>query len=127
MEELKAGLSYTSETVVSDANSANAVGSGLLDVFATPSMIALMENAAANAVAPCLQAGANTVGTEICVAHSKASPIGAKITATATLTAVDGRKLSFEVVASDNDGEIGRGTHTRFVIDTEKFMNRLKK
>jgi Predicted thioesterase len=123
--ELKEGMSYSSEVVVSDANSAKHWGSGELDVFATPAMVALMENAAMNAVAPALEPGGDTVGTAVNINHTKATGLGDTVRATAVLKEVDGRKLVFEVRAADSKGEIGSGTHTRFVVDREKFLGRL--
>ena len=123
---LKEGLEYTSEVVVNKANCASAVGSGGLDVFATPSMVALMENAAMNAVAPHLAEGQTTVGTQITTSHIKASALGATITATAILTAVDGRSLTFAITARDGENIIGEGVHTRFVVDRERFLSKLK-
>lgn len=123
---LKEGLKYTSKLVVTPAVCASAVGSGGLDVFATPSMVALMENAAMNAVAPFLPEGTTTVGSEINTTHVKPSPLGAEIQATATLIAVEGRKLMFNVEAFDGDVIIGKGTHTRFIVDVERFMAKLK-
>ena len=120
------GLSYTSTTIVSNTNTALTLGSGDMDVFATPAMVALMENAAMNAVAPHLEQGQTTVGTEISTTHIKASALGATITATAILTAVDGRKLTFSVTAREGDTLIGTGTHTRFVVDRERGMSKLK-
>jgi predicted thioesterase/RimJ/RimL family protein N-acetyltransferase len=116
------GKSATVTTIVSEDNTAKAVGSGSLDVFATPMMIALMERAACE----CLSSGdeQTSVGTAINIEHTAASPLGAEITASATITAVDGRKIEFEVVASDGKGEIGRGTHTRFIVDGERFMTK---
>lgn len=123
--ELKTGLSYTSEVVVSDANSAKHWGSGALDVFATPAMVALMENAAMNAVKAYLPEGGDTVGTAVNISHVKATGLGDTVRATAILKEIDGRKLVFEVTASDSKGEIGNGTHTRFIVDREKFLSRL--
>lgn len=123
---LKEGLKYTSKVVVTEAVCASAVGSGGLDVFATPSMVALMENAAMNAVAPFLPEGSTTVGSEISTTHVKPSPLGAEIQATATLTAVEDRKLTFDVEACDGNGTIGKGTHVRFIVDVERFMSKLK-
>ena len=123
---LKEGLKYTSKAVVTEAVCASAVGSGGLDVFATPSMVALMENAAMNAVAPFLPEGSTTVGSEISTTHVKPSPLGAEIQATATLTAVEGRKLTFDVEACYGNGTIGKGTHVRFIVDVERFMSKLK-
>lgn len=119
------GLTYTSTTVVDNSNTAKVLGSGDMDVFATPAMVALMENAAMNAVAPHLEVGQTTVGTKISTSHIKASALGATITATAVLTAVDGRCLTFEIIARDGENTIGEGTHTRFVVDRERFLAKL--
>ena len=110
---------------VTKENGASSMGSGTLDVFATPSMIALMENAACKAIEKFLKEGESTVGTGIDVKHTKATPLGDEVTATATLTAVEGRKLTFEVTASDSVGEIGKGLHERFIINIEKFLSKL--
>ncbi len=123
---IEVGLKGRNETVVTEANTAAAVGSGLVPVFATPYMIALMEGAAVNAVLPCLAADEGTVGTHLDVSHSAATPIGMKVWAEATLTAVEGKKLTFEVAAFDECGEIGRGTHERFVIKPEKFLAKVQ-
>lgn len=123
---MNTGYSYTSTTVVNNNNTAKALGSGDMDVFATPAMVALMENAAMNAVAPHLEEGQTTVGTQISTSHIKASALGATITATAVLTAVDGRSLTFEITARDGENVIGEGTHTRFIIDRERFLSKLK-
>ena len=120
------GLTYTSTTVVNNNNTAKALGSGDMDVFATPAMVALMENAAMNAVAPHLEEGQTTVGTQISTSHIKASALGATITATAVLAAVDGRSLTFEITARDGENIIGEGVHTRFIIDRERFLSKLK-
>lgn len=123
---LKEGLEYTSEVVVAPANCASAVGSGGLDVFATPSMVALMENAAMNCVAHCLPEGSTTVGSEINTTHIKPSALGATIKAVAQLVAIEGRKLQFKVEAYDGEECIGKGTHVRFIVDAERFMAKLK-
>ena len=122
---LKEGLSYTSRVEVALGNCAVTLGSGDLEVFATPAMVALMENAAMNAVAEALPEDSTTVGAAMNTSHIKPSGIGAEVSATATLTSVEGRKLTFEVVASDNEGVIGEGTHVRYVVDREKFMSRI--
>lgn len=123
---IKEGLTHTSKIKVTLENCASAVGSGGLDVFATPSMVALMENAAMTAVAPFLPEGSTTVGAEIDTTHIKPSALGAEIEATATLTAVEGRKLVFDVEARDTSGTIGKGTHVRFIVDIERFMAKVK-
>lgn len=122
---LEIGLRYESRTMVSTANSAKTLGSGDMDVFATPAMVALMENAAMLAVAAELPEGSATVGTQMNTSHVKASPLGAVITASAELTAVDGRKLTFAVKAWDEKGVIGEGEHTRFVVDRARFLSKL--
>ena len=123
---LEKGLKCESVETVCDANTAVAAGSGDLPVFATPAMAALMENAAMMAVAGHLPAGSTTVGTEIGVSHVKASPVGARITASAELVEVDGRRLVFAVRAWDERGTIGEGSHTRFVVDRDRFMSKLE-
>ena len=123
---MNTGYSYTSTTVVNNNNTAKTLGSGDMDVFATPAMVALMENAAMNAVAPHLEEGQTTVGTQISTSHIKASALGATITATAVLTAVDGRSLTFEITARDGENVIGEGVHTRFIVDRERFLSKLK-
>ncbi|WP_300257735.1 thioesterase family protein [uncultured Alistipes sp.] len=122
---LETGLSARSVTTVTAENTAAAMGSGDLPVFATPAMIALMEHAAMDAVAGSLPAGSTTVGSEMNATHLKPSGLGAEITATAVLTAVEGRKLTFNVGARDAQGMIGEGTHVRYIVDREKFMSKL--
>ena len=125
MTNMEIGLKYESQTVVTAANTALTLGSGDMEVFATPAMVALMENAAMLAVKDCLPEGSATVGTQMNTSHIKASPLGATITASATLTAVEGRRLEFAVKAWDEKGTIGEGTHTRFVVDRERFLSKL--
>ena len=122
---LKEGLKYTSRVTVEKGNCASMVGSGGMDVFATPSMVALMENAAMNAVAEVLPEGSTTVGFEISTSHVKASGIGTEIEATAVLVAIDGRKLVFEIEANDGEGVIGKATHSRFIVDRERFLAKI--
>ena len=116
------GIKHTvTETVTLEKTAAN-VGSGLLPVYATPAMIALMEKCASECVAPFIEEGKSSVGTMINVKHLAASPIGITITCTATLTEIDGRRLAFSIEASDEKGPIGEATHERFIIDVERFM-----
>lgn len=122
---LEIGLTAESSIVVTDANTALTLGSGDMKVFATPAMVALMENAAMKAVAAALPEGSTTVGTAMQTSHIKASKMGAKITASARLVEVDGRRLRFEVRAWDEAGTIGEGEHTRFVVDRERFLAKL--
>lgn len=123
---LEKGLSARSIAIVAAGNTAAAMGSGDLEVFATPAMVALMENAAMTAVAPALPEGSTTVGAEMNVSHIKPSGLGAEITATAVLTQVEGRKLTFNVGARDAEGMIGEGTHIRYIVDRGKFMAKVK-
>ncbi len=125
--ELTKGLSAQSTTVVTEANTAATLGSGDLAVFATPAMIALMENAAMKAVAEALAEGSTTVGTEMNATHIKASGLGAEIIATAVVAEVDGRKITLNVGARDGESLIGEGVHTRFIVDREKFMSKITK
>ena len=98
------------------------MGSGLLPVFATPQMIALMENAAVDATQASLEEGQGTLGTRLDVSHDAATPVGMQVWAEAEVTAVDGRKLTFAVTAYDETGPIGKGTHERFIIQNHKFL-----
>ncbi len=123
---LEKGLSARSDTTVSAQNTAATMGSGDLPVFATPAMVALMEHAAMTAVAAHLPEGSTTVGAEMNVTHIKPSALGAAISATAVLTAVEGRKLTFNVGARDAEGVIGEGVHIRYVVDRERFMSKLR-
>lgn len=122
MKEITTGLTHTSTVTVTHDLTAEAMGSGDMPVFATPAMIALMENAAMLAVAPALGDELTTVGGRIDTSHLKASPQGAAISAHATLTAIEGKKLSFEIVAQEGDTIIGKATHLRFVVEREKFL-----
>ena len=122
---LKEGLTHTSTLVVSGALTAVAVGSGDMAVLGTPAMLALMENAAMLAVAQHLPQGRTTVGGHIEASHLKPSAIGAEVSATATLTKVDGRRLHFAVQAHEGEALIGEGTHVRFIVDREKFLSKL--
>ncbi len=119
---LELHIKGTAALEVTDKVTAAAVGSGMLPVFATPSMIALIEKAAAESVAPQLEAGMTTVGTRLDVAHTAATPVGMTVRAVTELTEIDGRRLNFTVHAFDDAGEIGSGTHERFIVNAEKFL-----
>lgn len=119
---LTEGLSHTSTLTVTPDKTALSVGSGDMEVLATPMMMALMENAAMLAVADELPEGITTVGGHIESSHVKPSKVGAEVSATATLTKVEGKKLTFHIVAKMNDNIIGEGTHLRFVVNKEKFL-----
>lgn len=119
------GTKATATTTVTATNTAKTVGSGNLEVFATPMMIALMEEAACNALANHLEPGQSSVGTEVAISHTAPSRLGATITATAIIEEIDKRRVVFSVSASDDAGEIGAGRHIRFIIDAEKFMDKV--
>ena len=122
---LEAGLKNTITLTVTEELTADKVGSGALKVYSTPMMIAAMENCCLSCVAPYLEEGSTTVGTLVNVTHDAASPLGAVIEVECTLTAVERRKLTFEVVARCADQVIGKGTHERFIVNAEKFMSKL--
>ena len=123
---METGLSFTATMRVSAEVTAEYIGSGDLAVLATPAMCALMENAAMMAVAPHLEEGQTTVGTALNIEHSRATKVGEIINATAVLTAINSRELQFNIAARDEVGVIGEGTHTRFIVNREKFMAKLK-
>jgi len=122
---LQEGLTHTSQLTVNEAVTAVAIGSGDMHVLATPSMMALMENAAMLAVADHLPEGCTTVGGHIASSHLKPSKLGDIVTATATVTRVEGKKIEFKVEAHCGDTLLGEGTHLRFIVDREKFQSRL--
>ena len=117
-------IEYTSKKVVTENDTAQIVGSGTLPVFATPMMVALMENAAMKAAEQLLQEGESTVGSELNIKHLRPTAVGEEVSATATLIAQEGRKLTFTVVATDKNGTIGEGTHIRYIVNIEKFMSK---
>lgn len=119
---LETGLTYTSRLTVGNENTAIALGSGDMPVLATPAMMALMENAAMLAVASELEDGDTTVGGHIESSHLRPTPVGAEVSATATLEKVEGRKLYFKIIAHQGDVVIGEGTHLRFIVNREKFL-----
>lgn len=126
MKEIALGMMATATTTVTKENIAKTMKSGDLPVFATPAMCALMEEAAKTAVLPALEEEEGTVGISLGISHDSPSPIGAAITATATVTQVDGKKITFAIEASDGTRRIGKGSHERFVIDNKKFMEKLQ-
>ncbi len=126
MEQIVPGLIGRATTTVTPENTAKHLGSGNALVFATPSMIRLMEIAGVKAVDHLLPEGYRTVGVGVDVRHLAATPLGMNVTATAELVAVDGRKLTFRVVAHDELDKIGAGTHTRMIIDVERFNRRVQ-
>ena len=122
---IEIGLTHTSQLTVTEAVTAIEMGSGDMPVLATPAMMALMENAAMLAVADHLPEGCTTVGGHIASSHIKPSKLGDIVTATATVTRVDGKKIEFKVEARSGETLLGEGAHLRFIVDKEKFMSRL--
>ena len=123
---LQAGIRGRSETIVTEEKTARVMGSGELDVFATPAMIALIEETAWKSVAGELEPGEGTVGTKLDVSHISATPVGLKVVCETELTMVDRRRLVFQVEVFDEAGRIGEGTHERFIVGNEKFMGKAK-
>ena len=122
---IEIGLKHTSEITVTEAVTAIKMGSGDMPVLATPAMMALMENAVMLAVASELPEGSTTVGGHIESSHLKPSKIGDKVSATAEVIKVDGKKIEFKVSAYSGDTLLGEGTHLRFIVDKERFMSKL--
>ena len=123
---LETGLKGAAEVTVQFSNTAAAVGSGAMEVFSTPGMIALMEKAAMGSVQSLLEPGQGTVGTEIHVSHLAATPVGMTVRAESELVAVEGRVLRFRVRAWAGEELIGEGEHKRCVILNERFMAKAK-
>lgn len=123
---LQPGIKGHHEQIVTPEMSAARVGSGLVDVFATPMLVALVEQTCYESVLPHLDEGQGTVGTLVNVSHVSATPIGMRVWCDSELVEVDRRRLVFHVQAYDEAGLIGEGTHERFVIDTERFMQKLQ-
>lgn len=121
---IEVGIKGRKEIVVTKEKTAKSMCSGALDVFATPAMIALMENTAFESVANLLDPGCGTVGTALNVKHVSATPVGMKVTCETELIKVDGRALTFSVKAYDEVGLIGEGEHERFIIFEEKFRKK---
>ena len=119
---LKSGLKNSVAITVTEELSAKNMGSGSLDVLATPALIAGMENVCMNCVQPFIEEGSTTVGTKVNVSHLAATPLGDTVTYKCTLVEVDKRRLVFAVEAFDSAGKAGEGTHERFIVDTARFM-----
>ena len=121
---LTVGISNEITKTVTNETTAAALGSGLLEVYATPAMVALMEETCMRSVQEELEEGCGTVGTGLTIHHISATPVGMKVRCASKLVEVDGRKLVFDVQAFDEAGLIGQGTHERFIIENEKFFQK---
>ena len=119
---LETGIKGPKTVIVNESNTAKTMGSGTLEVFATPALIALMEETCWRSVAGELEEGCGTVGTLLEIRHTAPTPEGMEVTCESTLVEVDGRRLVFEVTASDAKGVVGEGKHERFIIQNEKFQ-----
>ena len=122
--EITVGLKAEVSTLVEREDTAKEVGSGDLLVYATPCMVALMEGAACEAIADCLTDTQTTVGTALNIEHLSATPVGLEVRAEAEVTAVEGKLITFALRAFDEAGEIGRGTHQRVIVNTQKFLDK---
>jgi predicted thioesterase len=119
---IEAGMKQTAKQQVTSAELASSMGSGSLPVYATPAMSCLMEKAAADLAEPFMPAGWTTVGIAMAIQHKASTPVGMQVYAEAEVTAVEGRKISYKVMAYDGSGEIGSGIHTRFAVQKDRFM-----
>ena len=122
--KIEVGMKGEVSTLAEREDTALEVGSGSLLVYATPCMVALMEGAACEAIASGLDESETTVGTELNIRHTAATPVGLEVRAEATVTAVDGKAITFEVKAFDEAGEIGSGIHKRFVVNSQRFLDK---
>ena len=119
---LEVGIRGRADDIVTENNTAAAAGSGGLQVFGTPFMVALMEKAAWASIAPHLAPGDSTVGTKVNISHLSATPIGMKVWAESEVTLVDGKRIELNISAYDEKGLIGEGTHERFIVTDERFQ-----
>ncbi len=122
--EISVGMKGQASTVAEREDTAKEVGSGDLLVYATPCMAALMEGAACEAIAGCLGEDKTTVGTALHLEHTSATPVGMEVTAEAEVTEVEGKTITFQIRAFDEAGEIGKATHTRVIVNTQKFLDK---
>lgn len=119
---LQPGIKAEKSLTVTDANTAKTMGSGTLDVFATPAMVALIEQTAYTSIESELEPGWGSVGTSLNIQHLSATPVGMTVTATTELVEVDRRRLVFHAEVYDKKGLVGKGTHERFLVENEKFQ-----
>ena len=123
--EITVGMKGIAESFVDREDTAKEVGSGDLLVYATPCMVALMEGAACEAIAGALKETETPVGTMLNIEHIAATPVGLEVRAEAEVTAVEGRVITFSVTAFDESGEIGKGTHKRVIVNSQKFLDKV--
>ena len=122
--EITVGLKAEVSTLVEREDTASQVGSGDLLVYATPCMVALMEGAACEAIAACMKDTETTVGTALNIEHTSATPVGLEVRAEAQVTAVEGKVITFQLQAFDETGLIGKGTHKRVIVNSQKFLDK---
>ena len=122
--QIEVGMKGEASTLVEREDTAFEVGSGSLLVYATPCMVTLMEGAACEAIEEALSEGQTTVGTELNIRHISATPVGLEVRAEAEVTAVEGKAITFKVTAYDEAGVIGEGEHKRFIVNSQKFLDR---
>jgi len=122
--EITVGMKGEAATLVEREDTAKEVGSGDLLVYATPCMVALMEGAACEAIAGALGENQTTVGTALNIEHISATPVGLEVRAVAEVTALEGKVITFSVTAYDEAGEIGRGSHKRVIVSSQKFLEK---
>jgi len=123
---IEIGLKGFQSVIVGETNTALAIGSGELPVFATPAMIALMETTASTSVKPFLPDDSSTVGTVVNIQHVSATPVGMNVNCESELIEIDRKRLVFKLSVFDECGLIGEGTHERFIINKEMFLNKTK-
>ena len=121
---LQPGIKAEKSLTVTDANTAKTMGSGTLDIFATPAMVALIEQTAYTSIESELEPGWGSVGTSLNIQHLSATPVGMTVTATTELVEVDRRRLVFHAEVYDEKGLVGKGTHERFLVENEKFQTK---
>ncbi len=122
--EITVGMKAEVVTLAEREDTAKEVGSGDLLVYATPCMVALMEGAACEAIADALPDTQTTVGTMLNIEHISATPVGLEVRAEAEVTAVEGKVITFNVTAYDEAGVIGKGTHKRVIVNSQKFLDK---
>jgi predicted thioesterase len=122
--EITVGMKGTASTTVEREDTAYEVGSGSLLVYATPCMVALMEGAACEAIAESMREDKTSVGTELNISHLSATPVGLEVRAEAEVTAVEGNAITFNVVAYYEAGKIGEGTHKRYIVTSQRFLDK---